>query len=132
MIEDTAITEQTTAPPRGKAILDLVTSSLDDDKAENIVVVELAGKTDIAYFMVIASGQSRRQIGAMAEHLTAKLKRGGAKPGVEGLTLCDWVLLDAGDVIVHLFRSEVRGVYNLEKMWSVPMVDSETSDELIA
>ena len=94
--------------------------SLDDDKAEDLIVIDLSGKTSFADHMVIASGRSTRQVGAMAEHLREKLKEGGVKNvHVEGAERADWVLIDAGDVIVHLFRPEVRSFYNLEKMWSV-------------
>lgn len=95
--------------------------SLDDDKAEDVAVIDLAGKSSLADFMVIASGTSQRQVGAMAEHLRERAKAAGY-PGlsVEGLPHCDWVLLDAGDVIVHLFRPEVRAFYDLEKMWGTP------------
>lgn len=104
-----------------KELSDLAAKSLDDDKAEDIVVIDLAGKTTIADFMIIASGRSTRQVGAMAEHLREKLKAAGAGAvEVEGLTQGDWVLVDAGDVIVHLFRPEVRSFYNLEKMWGAP------------
>ena len=100
--------------------------SLDDDKAQDVVVVELAGKTTIADFMVIASGTSRRQIGAMAEHLLEKLKaRDLGRVSVEGETVGDWVLIDAGDVVVHLFRPEVRDFYGLEKLWALPPSDAE-------
>lgn len=99
-------------------LLKLVEKSLDDDKAEDIVVIELAGKTDIADFMVIANGRSQRQVGTMADHLQRKLKAKGLKGiAAEGVPACDWVLIDAGDVIVHLFRPEVRDFYNLDKMW---------------
>ena len=99
--------------------MELVQASLDDDKAEEVVVIDLAGKSDIADFMIVASGRSQRHVGAMAEHLHAKLKaRGAAGPSMEGLARCDWVLIDGGDVIVHLFRPEVRAFYNLEKMWA--------------
>ncbi|MFC7453638.1 ribosome silencing factor [Insolitispirillum peregrinum] len=94
-----------------------VIEALDSDKAEDIVVIDLAGKTSIADAMVIASGRSSRQVGAMADHLMTKLKARGLDVTVEGMTTCDWVLLDAGDVVVHLFRPEVRAFYNLEKMW---------------
>ena len=95
--------------------------SLDDDKAEDVAVIDLAGKSSLADFMVIASGTSQRQVGAMAGHLREKVKAAGYPgPPVEGLPHCDWVLLDAGDVIVHLFRPEVRAFYDLEKMWSAP------------
>ncbi|MEQ8227387.1 MAG: ribosome silencing factor [Rhodospirillales bacterium] len=100
-------------------VLKLVTASLDDDKAQDLAVIDLHGKTDIADHMVIASGTSERQVGAMADHLREKLKQSGLKGlNVEGLNQCDWVLIDAGDVIVHLFRPEVREFYGLEKLWA--------------
>lgn len=99
-------------------LLSLVENSLGDDKAQDMVVIDLKGKTEIADFMVIASGTSQRQIGAMADHLRNKLKAAGVKAvSVEGAQQCDWVLIDGGDILVHLFRPEVRGFYNLEKMW---------------
>lgn len=99
-------------------LLELIEKCLGDDKAGDPVVIDLAGKTDIADYMVIASGRSSRQVGAMAEHLGERLKAAGCgKVPMEGLAQCDWVLIDAGDVIVHLFRPEVRNFYNLEKMW---------------
>ncbi len=105
-----------------KRLLELVQTSLDDDKAEDVVVVELAGKTSIADHMIIASGRSQRQVGAIAEHLTRRLKDAGFGTGrTEGTPACDWVLIDAGDVIVHVFRPEVRSFYNLEKMWSAEL-----------
>jgi ribosome-associated protein len=105
----------------------LVESSLDDDKAEDIVVIDLTGKTQMADYMVIASGQSSRQVGAMADHLCRKMKDLGVKEvAVEGAGQSDWVLIDAGDVVVHLFRPEVRDFYSLEKLWTVPDVASVT------
>jgi ribosome-associated protein len=98
---------------------DAVLQSLDDDKAEEILSIPLAGKTAIADYMVIASGRSSRQVAAMAQHLQEKLRTPTRPVRIEGLTQGDWVLIDAGDVIVHLFRPEVRSFYNLEKMWSV-------------
>ena len=93
-------------------------TSLDDDKAENIVVVDLSGKTAIADYLVIASGTSQRHVGSMADHIRRRMKGAGLKGvAVEGLKQCDWVLIDAGDLIVHLFRPEVRVFYNLEKIW---------------
>jgi ribosome-associated protein len=92
--------------------------SLEGDKAEGIVVIDLAGKSSIADFMVVASGRSQRQLATMAEHLRDRLRKAGwGLASIEGLTQGDWVLVDAGDVIVHLFRPEVRKFYNLEKMW---------------
>ncbi len=101
--------------------MDLVKASLDDDKAQDLSVINLSGKTEIADYLVIASGASRRQVGAMAGHLQRKLKDAGVRGlNVEGLTSCDWVLIDAVDVIVHLFRPEVRDFYGLEKIWRRP------------
>jgi ribosome-associated protein len=100
-------------------LLKLVEKSLDDDKAEDVVVINLAGKTDIADYMVIANGRSQRQVGTMADHLQRKLKAKGLKGiAAEGVPACDWVLIDAGDVIVHLFRPEFRNFYKLDKMWA--------------
>jgi len=100
----------------------LIEKSLDDDKGEDIVVIDLAGKSDIADFMIIATGRSTRQVAAMADHLRQRIKAAGhPAPRVEGLPHADWVLVDAGDVVVHLFRPEVRGFYNLEKMWGLEL-----------
>ena len=108
-------------------------ASLDDDKSEDIVVIELAGKTTIADFMVVATGRSQRHVGAMADHLIEKLKAEGLHSvPAEGMPKCDWVLLDAGDVIVHLFRPDVRAFYNLEKMWRQHIPEPEGGVELIA
>jgi ribosome-associated protein len=105
-----------------RSLLELVRVSLEDDKAEDLVVIDLAGKSDIADYMVVATGQSQRQVGAMADHLQRKFKASGLKgTAVEGLERSDWVLIDGGDVIVHLFRPEVRAFYNLEKMWGQEM-----------
>ena len=91
---------------------------LEDMKAEDVVEIDLAGKTSIADVMMVASGRSHRHVGAIAERVLEVLKARGFGPTrVEGLPACDWVLIDAGDVIVHIFRPEVRGFYNLEKMW---------------
>jgi ribosome-associated protein len=93
-------------------------ATLADGKAEDAVVIDLEGKTTIADAMIVASGRSARQVGAMADHLLEKLKAAGVKPlDMEGRTHGDWVLIDAGDVVVHLFRPEVRAFYGLEKMW---------------
>ncbi len=112
-------------PPAAGELLKLVEASLDDDKAEDVVVIDLAGKTEIADFMVIANGGSRRQVGAMAVHLQQKMKASGLKGlKAEGVPNCDWVLIDAGDVIVHLFRPEVRDFYNLDKLWAGPVSEN--------
>lgn len=97
----------------------LVLTSLEDDQAVETVSIPLAGKSSIADYMVIASGRSTRQVASMAMKLAEKIKaEQGRTPRVEGLPAADWVLIDAGDVIVHLFRPEVRSFYNLERMWS--------------
>lgn len=102
-------------------LVELVQSSLDDDKAEDIVVIDLADRSSIADFMVIASGRSSRQVGAIAEKLRERLKAAGYNHvSVEGQRTCDWVVIDALDVVVHVFRPEVRDFYNLEKMWMTP------------
>ena len=103
---------------RANDVVDAILASLDKDKGEEIVVIDLAGKTTLADFMIIASGRSARQVVAMADHLLETLKlRGNGPVQIEGKAHADWVLIDAGDVIVHLFRPEVRAFYNLEKMW---------------
>jgi len=103
-------------------LLELTKTSLENDKAQDIVVINLTGKTNFADFMVIASGSSRRQIAAMASHIKEKLKRAGlTEIPLEGADLNDWVLIDGRDVIVHLFRPEIRKFYSLEKMWAVEM-----------
>ena len=100
------------------ALLSLVLASLDDDKAEDIVTIPLAGKSEMADQMVIATGRSSRQVSAIAEKLVERLKQDlGLVARTEGRDLGDWVLIDAGDVIVHIFRPEVREFYQLEKMW---------------
>jgi len=98
-------------------ILDLVLKTLDDNKAEDVVVIDLEGKTSLANQMVIASGTSNRHVAAIADKLLEALKKSGFKATAEGTEKADWVLIDAFDVIVHLFRPEVREFYNLEKMW---------------
>lgn len=98
-------------------ILSIVQKVLDDNKAEDIKVIDLEGKTSIAEQMVVASGNSNRHVASMAEKLLETLKKEGFKATAEGLEKADWVLIDAFDVIVHLFRPEVREFYNIEKMW---------------
>ena len=99
-------------------ILDIAVKSLDDGKAEDIVVMDLQGKTSIANYMIIASGTSQRHVVALAEQVQMKLKAAGYKTESEGEEKADWVLIDAFDVIIHIFKPEVREFYNLEKMWS--------------
>ena len=114
-------------PPNGFAsfgahpnrILKIVLDTLDAGKAENVAVIDLRGKTSIGDQMVVASGRSQRHVGAVADQIVRKLKEEGfGRARIEGVPQCDWVLIDAGDVIVHIFRPEVRDFYNLEKMWS--------------
>lgn len=101
------------------ALLALVLGQLDDDQAQEVVTIPLAGKSSIADHMVIASGRSTRQVATMAQKLAERVKREGHGPvRLEGLPAADWVLIDAGDVVVHLFRPEVRSFYNLERMWA--------------
>ena len=107
-------------------LLKIVETSLDDDKAEDIVAIDLRGKSTIADYMVIATGRNSRQLAAMASHLDAKLTKAGIKRvSIEGANQGDWVLLDGGDVVVHLFRPEVRTFYALEKMWGAEMPSPE-------
>jgi ribosome-associated protein len=99
---------------------ELILSRLDADKAEDVVLIDLKDKSPLADAIVIASGRSQRHVGALADHLLRALKDAGyGRARIEGLPACDWVLIDAGDVIVHLFRPEVRAFYNIEKIWSV-------------
>lgn len=99
-------------------ILKIVMDTLDDNKAEEIVNIDLQGKTSIASYMVVASGTSQRHVASLAEHIQMKLKAAGFSSTIEGEEKADWVLIDAFDVIVHIFKPEVREFYNLEKMWS--------------
>lgn len=109
------------AAPVEQSMLDVIVATLDDGKAEEIVAIDLRGKSSIADHMVVASGRSTRQVTALAEQVASKLKDLGlGRVSIEGKTQGDWVLLDAGDVIVHIFRPEVREFYKLEKMWSGP------------
>jgi ribosome-associated protein len=106
--------------PQPDELKALVEKSLDDDQAEDVVVIDLAGKTTIADYMIVASGRNTRHIAAMAMKLADRMKQAGLRGvEVEGLNQCDWVLVDAGDVIIHLFRPEVRTFYNIEKMWGL-------------
>jgi len=101
------------------ALHQLVLAQLDDDQAQELVSIPLEGKSSMADHMVIASGRSSRQVGAMAHKLAEKIKQAGfGSARIEGLPSADWVLIDAGDVVVHLFRPEVRSFYNLERMWA--------------
>ena len=104
--------------------LQRVLSSLDDSKAEDVVTIDLRGRSPLADYMVIASGGSQRHVSALADHLLYAMKDcNKGQTRVEGLSECDWVLIDLGDIIVHLFRPETREFYNLEKMWGQPEND---------
>jgi len=110
---------------RNDALLALVEKVLEDGKAEDVAVIDLEGKSSIADYMVIATGRSQRQVIALAERITAAVKDAGfGRVSVEGLRFGDWVLIDAGDVVVHLFRPEVRDYYNLEKMWGASFAEA--------
>jgi nicotinate (nicotinamide) nucleotide adenylyltransferase/ribosome silencing factor RsfS/YbeB/iojap len=114
------------AAPPAPALLELILKTLDDGKAEDIVTIDLAGKTLIADYMVIASGRSARQVTALTDHLLDALPK-RMRASVEGKTQGDWVLVDAGDVIVHIFRPEIRAHYNLEKMWGSAFPEPEAA-----
>ena len=102
-------------------LLDLILTSLEDDKAEDVVVIDLKGKSEMADHMVIASGRSTRQVTAISDKLVDRIKQDrGLISKVEGKDAGDWVLIDTGDVVVHVFRPEVREFYQLEKMWLTP------------
>lgn len=130
--EDRILTRKTGAtqapkksPPHGARrpelpLLSRILVSLDDDKAEDVVTIDLGGRSSLADWIVIANGRSQRHVSAIAEHLARRLKEAGygTRP-VDGMESGDWVLVDAGDVIVHIFRPEVRAYYDLEGMWSV-------------
>ena len=104
----------------------LIEKALDDDQADNVVSIDLIGKTSIADYMIVASGRNTRHIATMAEKLRDRLKTVGiGDVEIEGQAQCDWVLIDAGDVIVHLFRPEVRSFYNIEKMWGLDLPRTE-------
>ena len=131
MKEDHKLTRKTAAAQKGApkknasapaepTILSRILTSLDDDKAENVVTIDLEGRSALADAIVIASGRSQRHVSAMAEHLARRLKEWGygTRP-LAGAQTGDWALVDAGDVIVHIFRPEVRDYYDLEGMWSV-------------
>lgn len=115
-----SMTDPDSAPPEAEpgSLHALVLDQLDEDQAIDLISIPLEGKSSIADHMVIASGRSTRQVAAMAQKLAGQLKNAGhGNPRIEGLPAADWVLIDAGDVVVHLFRPEVRSFYNLERMW---------------
>ena len=131
MPEATTIATPITALPRRKRptlppaeLLGRILSCLDDGKAEEVVTIDLAGKTTIADYMVIASGRSARQVLSLTEHLEQAIP---GRVAIEGKSHGDWVLIDAGDVIVNIFRPEIRAYYNLEKMWGADRPDAEAA-----
>lgn len=110
--------KKSTIPAAVLKLHQAILKSLDDDKAEDIVSIDLTGKSSIADFLVVASGRSSRQVAAIAEHLVERVtKETGRKVRAEGKAVGDWVLIDTGDIVVHIFRPEIRSFYNLEKMW---------------
>jgi ribosome-associated protein len=112
--------QSTSRTSKSEPLLSRILTSLDEDKAEDIVTVDLTGRSSLCDAIVIASGRSQRHVAAIAEHLARKLKETGyGTAHIEGLTQGDWVLIDAGDFIIHIFRPEVRTYYDLEGMWSV-------------
>ena len=129
--QNTAVGTLTTAPPvsgahaSGAGILATVQAVLEDSKAEDIITIDLTGKSALADTMIIASGRSHRHVSAVADHVQRALKEAGhGSPRVEGLPHADWVLIDTGDVILHLFRPEVRSFYNMEKLWDDSFADA--------
>lgn len=115
---------QPLAPPRYnlddvREIAEALNQALEDDKAEDILFIELEGKSSLADFMIIASGRSGRHVASLADHVAQEAKKLTGRPAsIEGMPNADWVLIDTGDVIIHLFRPEVREFYNLEKIWA--------------
>jgi len=104
------------------ALSKYILSILDEHSAQDTIEIDVRGKSSVADYMIVSSGRSNRHVGALADYVLRALKEQGHKDlGVEGLEGCDWVLIDAGDVILHLFRPEVRVFYNIEKIWSVPL-----------
>mgnify|MGYP003328654141 CR=1 FL=1 len=135
ILSDTTQAATAAGPGRqapNERLLEQIITKLDDDKAEEIITIDMAGKSSMCDFMVIASGRSQRQVAAIAEHLRELLKPQMAEgPSIEGLPEGDWVLVDAGDVIVHLFRPEVRAYYRLESMWGLETPSMPTTAALV-
>ncbi len=117
----------------GAEISRMAQDSLDGDKAENVTVIDLRGKTSFADTMIVASGRSGKHVSAIAENLHQTLKDHGVSPlAMEGQEQADWVLIDAGDVLVHVFRPEVREFYNLERMWAGPAEAGEGAADAVS
>jgi len=120
--------DELVSPHDTGALLAQVQAWLDDAKAENVAVIDIRGKSSIADYMIIATGRSDRHVGAIAEQLQRKIREEGyGRARIEGQPQCDWVLIDIGDIIVHVFRPEVREFYNLEKMWSAERPSDPTT-----
>lgn len=113
-----------------QSIVSLVSAVLDDRKAVDITAMDIHKKSDFADYMIVASGTSNRHVASLAQHVVASLKAAGLTPNTEGMTSCDWVLVDAGNVIIHLFHPEARAYYRIEKMWGVPAMDEIEHPEL--
>lgn len=131
----TSVTDSHSRPATPK-LREMILSALEDDKADDITFIDLSGKCDFADFMVIASGRSQRHVQALATKLADRLKQRDCPPlSMEGLETSEWVLIDTGDIIVHIFHPEKRAFYNLEKMWEVPMPNAAAaahgSDSLV-
>ena len=115
---NTVPTPEAANVPSVESAVELILNTLEDAKAEETVSVDITGKSSLADHMIVTSGRSQRHVGAVADQIIRALRENGfGKPRVEGLPHCDWVLVDTGDVIVHIFRPEVREFYNIEKMW---------------
>jgi ribosome-associated protein len=119
-MKEPTLTSASISRSKFEPLLTRILASLDQDKAEDIVTIDLLGRSSLCDGLVIASGRSQRHVASIAENLAARLKNAGyGAPHMEGFTQADWVLVDAGDVVVHIFRPEVRAYYDLEGMWSV-------------
>jgi ribosome-associated protein len=122
-----ASTEAVSQAPAAEQTLNLILSRLDDMKAEETVTIDLRGKSAFSDYMIVTTGRANRHVGAIAENVAKSLKENGIKGlHIEGLPNCDWVLIDSGDVIVHVFRPEVREFYNLERMWTQSPAPAKT------
>ena len=125
---DQAVQSAIQSDDAAKLLADYVAANLDENSAQDILTIDIRGKSSVADYIIIASGRSHRHVGALADYLLRGLKEMGHKNlGIEGLEGCDWVLIDIGDAVVHIFRPEVRLFYNLEKIWSVPLPQSLTA-----
>ncbi len=114
--------------PGSASLLASIVAWLDDAKAEDVVTIPLEGKSSLGDYMIVATGRNERHVGAIAEQLREKIKASGeARVRVEGMSACDWVLIDTGDIILHVFRPEVREFYNLEKMWKTEIPPDTSS-----